>query len=244
MSNKKLSFYGHIRKQVPFFLNKKTHAIFDRDTGRILFLTNYIDTVNAFKYFANTSHLYNIRKKVRAMPPNSSLTANRAYNFSLDLSQGGLKETDNQIIETKVKNMAEQKKFRILRNKAALLDLVYSHISSIRAAMFGSVYGQQIVYVLKHIEAIHVLRTSQDDKLSSEPWSFPFLNSYANLKKISLEQAAREVQIKADISITKLAENEELRLKYTALIVQAGTTQELLDIYYQFEKEFKLYGQL
>ena len=129
----------------------------------------------------------------------------------------------------------------LTREKAAALDIINSRVAFMRKPFVKDITGQDFVYQIKKQEAEEILATP-DDEL--QPEKFLFLSEYSNFTGVDLKFAAREVILQHDFYFSRLADTENLRIKYSRSINTAKDLAELRAIIADFNQDTTAYARI
>lgn len=142
-------------------------------------------------------------------------------------------------INLQIYSMEELETLILDNQKVAALDLMHFKIEAHRSYVSGQMLGQDFIYMSKYLEAKEILEKNiQDDaKLN-----YPFTTGYANVKNISLQEAAKHCLIQYEIQAGYLAESENIRVKYKDIIEKEKDIKNIKTIVNDFETEHHKYG--
>lgn len=135
---------------------------------------------------------------------------------------------------TNISNFEELYYYILMNQKGSLMDKIHDQVNYYRNCHTKTLDGQDYLYALKYIEAKEIISKGivQDDFMN-----YPFTKTYAELKNISLNQAAKEILMQNEIERDFLAESEFLRMKYTNIIRKETDIKNLKKILVDFETE-------
>jgi len=128
----------------------------------------------------------------------------------------------------------------VLNNqKVAAMDLMHFKIEAHRSYVSGQMLGQDFIYLAKYLEAKEIIDKDIqfDDKLK-----YPFTMGYANVKNLSLQEAAKHCMIQYEIQAGYLAESENIRVKYKNILEKETDIKNIKSIVNEFETEHHKYG--
>ena len=175
--------------------------------GRLLAVANYFASVKAFAEFdASFSFSYSLKSmKHRQF---TVFSKNRCWR--LNIGSEGLWE-DNP----KIESLEELKALVLLNQKVALLDKIHKQLDISRKKATRGAAGQHNIYFAKYLEAREILDKgiTDDDTLR-----YPFTSGYADTLGIGLVEAARRIMLQYETQSAFLAENENMRMRYTTAI--------------------------
>jgi hypothetical protein len=127
----------------------------------------------------------------------------------------------------------------LTNQKAAAFDIMFDKLGVFRRLIIKNIDGQDLIYMSKYLEAKEIM----SNNITEDPTSkYVFTNSYAKLKDISLQEAAKLIIMQHDIRSGFLSENETLRLKYKDLICKETDIANLKNIVNSFVVENSKYG--
>jgi len=129
----------------------------------------------------------------------------------------------------------------LTREKAAALDIINTRINFMRKPFIKDITGQDLVYQIKKNEAEKILSTP-DDQLDKA--DFLLLSDYARSFDCDLKFAAREVLLQHDFHFSRLADTENLRIKYSRAINNANEISELRALIADFNQDTTAYARL
>lgn len=131
--------------------------------------------------------------------------------------------TDEKLIE-----------YKLMSEKAAVLDLMYTSLFSYRKSMQKELPFQDLAYHYKEREASFILSGMGKP---TEHDHFPFVEGYAEAKGIPLLEAAKEIVFHSNLMRAKLADSERIRVKYQQQVVDCKTMSNMADITKSFLQE-------
>jgi len=104
-------------------------------------------------------------------------------------------------------------------------------------------YGDQqaSIYMAKYLEAKEFLKlglTEDDD------CEYPYVTAYARLRNITPVESATLIKLQYNIKNSFLAEQENLRIKYTHLLLEQTDLKSLNNVFEKFLTEYDKYGSI
>ena len=129
----------------------------------------------------------------------------------------------------------------LTREKAAALDIINARVNYMRKPFIKDITGQDLVYRIKKQEAEEILATPLDQINEDK---FMFLSEYAKYAEVDLHFAAREVLLQHDFYFSRLADTENLRIKYSRAVNTAEEIPELRAIIADFNQDTTAYARL
>ncbi len=114
-------------------------------------------------------------------------------------------------------------------------------IGFLRAQTVNAVPLQEIVYVIKRLEAERFIKECKPAQ-ECDPLEYPYVMQYADLSGLTPHQAANEILLKAQLCGDMLNKSEYFRLKYMALLRDTNSVGAIDAILIGFRRE--LYGDM
>jgi hypothetical protein len=133
-----------------------------------------------------------------------------------------------------VRTGAALQKSLVAMAKVQTIGRVMEHISRIRYRVMRGVDYQDVVHLIKLQQAEAFRATGYDEKRLIE---FPYVVHYADLKEITLKQAADDIIIKAKLDADYLMNTESIRMKYFNIIKKEENVDVLSTIVSDFLRE-------
>jgi hypothetical protein len=153
------------------------------------------------------------------------------------------KDTNNHqwVNNIPIKSIESLKEYVLINQKIALLDRIHDTIEFQRTEQCKLLSGQETIYNAKYLEAKSILNSglTKDELLN-----FPFVSGYAANKEISLQQAAKEIELQYEITKGFLSESENLRIRYTNIVRKETDIGNLQNIFRDFYDESFKYAEL
>jgi hypothetical protein len=208
--------------------SKYTHAVLQADTGRIICLTNWLETAKAMESEENTRVWYFI---------NNSRKIPRAINVNIPCEY----VFDNITSSFYKKSISDEEiaKCLILSEKSAVFDIIHRTINKERVHIRPALAMQEPIYQLKLEEAKDLLSGNTFD-----PSRHPYTHNYALLKSITPIVAAQRIINKNNFAKARLFETEVLRMKYVTMLKSCKDLLQINEICNEFSRETNIYGRL
>lgn len=219
--------------------NQTYHALLEQKTDKILALTTHMISVTKLSetihnsycvYYINTPNIHFI-PKIIDFDYISHVISFDNFNieemFRYRIYKGKLLK-DVEITDILYSNL--------IANKGFALDYINKFITHFRRPFNMDIGLQQETYHLKHHETLDFFDNKRD--------FYPFIQSYSELKNITLEQAAKEIKIQSEFYLYSLSNIENLRIKYTNLILDLNNEADIDTVLSDFMNEGVFYGYM
>lgn len=200
--------------------------------GRIMGISKIPMTVRSLcgiKYYTSYSFYLMNQEKY------GWIEKNKCWKFS--------KDTNNRKWSTNlpIKSIESLKEYILMNQKVSLLDRIHDIIDFQRSEHCKVLLGQELIYTAKYLESKCILDNNLE---KDELLEFPFVSGYATSKDISLQQAAKEIQLQYQIQKGFLSESENIRIRYTNLIRKENDIKNFQSIFQDFHDESYKYSGL
>ena len=210
-------------------LNSKfTHAVLEADTGRLLSLTNWLETAKAMESEENTRVWYFINNS-RKIPRAINVNIPCQYVFDNITSSFYKKTTSDEDIG----------RCLIMSEKSAVYDIIHRTINKERVHIRPALAMQESIYQSKVEEAKEIL-----SGVVFNPSKHPYIHNYSSLKQITPVVAAQRIITKNNFAKARLFETEVLRMKYVTMLKKCKDLYKINEIYNEFSREANIYGRL
>jgi len=133
----------------------------------------------------------------------------------------------------KVLTEAIRSKSVLANHKVQAIMQIMGNLNLSRAELATGLDFQETVYRLKKSQAQAYKKLGSAENASE----FPFVEQYAEIAGISLEQAADEILFKSKIAEDKLLRSERMRLKYFDKLKKASNAEEIDAVMSEFHRE-------
>jgi hypothetical protein len=204
----------------------KTNGLFDHATGRYACVSNWSSTINTL-HRCNLNYMPSFTLLgIHKIKGSGMLTFDNYWAWSVDGSKR-MHFTPEMVSEDKLIE------YRLMAEKAALLDNMYTSLFSYRKSIQKELPFQDLAYHYKEREATFILMgmgIREDDH-------FPFVEGYAEAVGLSLVDAAKEIVFHSNMMKAKLADSERIRVKYQHLVIKCKELNEIGEIANDFLKE-------
>lgn len=209
-----------------FPLTMRTNGLFDHATARYSCVSDWAATIN-------TLHRCNLNYTpsftllgIHVVTGGAFMDSQNYWCWTVD-PRTNLIYTEDLITTEKIIE------YRLMSEKAAVLDLIYTSLFSYRKSIQKELPFQDLAYHYKEREATLILSgisIREDDH-------FPFVEGYAEAKGIPLIEAAKEIAFHSNLMRAKLADSERIRVKYQQRVVDCKTIGNMSDITKSFLQE-------
>jgi hypothetical protein len=211
-----------ILRKLPF--SRDIHGMYDHSTGRYACVSTWSATMNAL-HRCNLNYTPSfILRGCHTIQELESITTINYWLWAVDVNR-------NMIMKPEMLNPLKIKEYRMMAEKAASLDYMYSVLFAYRRSIQKELPFQDLAYFYKEREAQLILAGNQTID------ECPFVQPYADIRGISLMEAANEIVLHAKMMRIKLADSERIRTKYQHMIVEEREINLIPDIVYEFKKE-------
>ena len=194
--------------------------------GRLLAISNYFASVKAFAEFDAS---FGFSFTLKGMNPRQYAVFSKNRCWRLTVNSNGEWEDSPQI-----KTLEELGAYVLLNQKIALLDKMHRQLDLARKKATRGAAGQHNIYFAKYLEAKEIIEKniSVDDTLK-----YPFTSGYADTQNIGLMEAARRIMLQYETNSAFLAENENIRMRYTSKVKRETDIKNLNTITAEFLNE-------
>jgi hypothetical protein len=209
----------------------RLHSLVDLETQRIVCVTNNTSTTRALSTLINVHEFSSCNKRIANEWDKTITQENCIYWGWFDRYKTRTPTAQN------FNKFEEYYRCMLLNEKGSALDRIHIEIALIRNQQYNDMFLQDDIYTQKYIEATTYLATKNAKNTL-------FLNSYADMKNITLDQAAEQIINMRMFHLSYLNETETLRMKYTNLILDQTDFFEIQQVVSNFIKEAYEYGIL
>ncbi len=225
-----LKFFSKRKKEKDF--TYKYYCLLDINTSGLLVIRKNFQCMNFLKeYTLDTTLVGLFSSNFFEEKFFSRLeTSSDCYRFRWDSSKNLFVKNKN------ITNLLQEKSF-LASTKYDLLEDISSRIISFRGRVKKTLPYQETIYLTKKHQAE---RFKDRGYPESELLEYPYVLQYADLKKISLKQAADTILLKSSIDDGMLAKTELLRLKYFNKVRESSSKEELENTHKEFLLDFNI----
>ena len=209
----------------------RLHSLIDLETQRFVCVTNNTSTTRAMSTIINVNEISSCNKRIARQWDNEITHENCIYWGWFDRYKTVMPTAQN------FTKFEEYYRCILLNEKASALDRIHVEIAFIRNQQYNDMFLQDDIYTQKYIEATTYLATKNAGNTL-------FLKSYADMKNITLEQAAEKIIAMRMFRLSYLNETETLRMKYTDLVIKQTDFFAIQEVVTNFIKEAYEYGIL
>lgn len=124
----------------------------------------------------------------------------------------------------------------LMRRKYILLCRFVNSLNTIRQSMNTGIYAQSTVHLMKRQEAEKVQQAEREGKKIAGA-DYPFVDQYAYLSQISIEQAANDIVFAAKLKQETLLFSERIRMEFFRKIRETQSAEEVADIWKEYISE-------
>ena len=209
--------------------SKHTHAVLEVETGRLICLTNWLETAKAMESEDNTRVWYFINN-TNKLP--KAVNVNLPFEYVFDNITSSFYKKD--IIEEQ-----QVQKYLTLSEKSAVYDILHRILNRERTHIRPALALQETVYKLKLEEACAIISGETYDANT-----YPYIREYSCLTNISPMQAAQRIINKDKLQKSRLVETESIRMKYISLLKSCKDLSKINDLHDEMVRETSIYGAL
>lgn len=212
---------------------KPVHLLIDPETTRVACASNRLTTINSMR---DGKHILGVKYNVNPkLDPKFDSTC--AWEWCLMskhiISVSKFAEAHRvplkyELLET----------FQLLSMQCAAIDYIIGKISMIHKSYHYDLPLQDTIYNVKYEQAKRVLNGE------TQMMEVPMIHRWADLRKITLKQAAKEIIFKFEDAAIKLMEADDLRLRYTHLIKAETDAMEIPSLCHNFDNENSVYSKV
>ena len=209
------------------------HVVCDIPTGRLLAATRHVHTADKLSYNTLNSHV--------------CVLANRAQiDLDFDTNRPYYHRVEDIRIERISSPLSDKDLYdsALVAEKALALDFILSTTSDIKLRSYANGLLQYQIYDLKLKEANDIITSGIDSIDDEVQLKYPFVASYALLEELSLQTAAREVQLRHEFFYTKMAAVESLRMRFNKRVIECTDIRDVPLAIQEFLAEAGLYAQV
>jgi hypothetical protein len=214
--------------------NRKTNALVSIGDKRILAVTTFsasVRTISDFDKQVVYSYIFDGMKGIQS----NVFSKNKCWRMRI--TDDGYGWNDSPNIET-YKQLAD---YILINQKAELLDQIYKPINHFRTMIMRGTRSQQNVYFAKYLEAKDIVENDIEEDLFLK---YPFTTGYADTIGVDLLEAAKRIMLQHNTQMSRLAENENLRIRYSNMIKSETDISNLKEILTSFHSENYSYANL
>jgi hypothetical protein len=151
-----------------------------------------------------------------------------------------LNDTDDGWIENlQIYSMEELQSYVLDCQKVAALDFIHTRIEAYRSYILGKMLGQEFIHHAKYLESKDIIKNNVE---TDEELNYPFITGYANVKNVSLQEAAKLCLIQYEMQSGYLAESENIRIRYKNIIQEETDLKNIKGIISDFHTAHQRYG--
>lgn len=211
----------------------QTHSLYDHATGRMICVSNWSATINTLhRCGLNYTPNFVALKSTSLFHTDKSPTSTNYWEWLFDPHKNEMIYSPSNFPYDKVEE------YSLIAEKAGCMDYVCSVVFAFRRSIQKEFPFQDLAYHYKEREATFIVAGMG----VRDTDSFPFVEPYAEIKNISLQDAAKEILVHANLFKHKLADSERIRIKYQELIVKEKDMNNLSSLMYEFDREVHLNG--
>ena len=229
-----LQLNNHFKTKKRTLNSQRIHSIIDYETNRFLVLSKWASTIIALRSTLNSCPKFNIK-----IPTAPNFDAANCWMYTSNNWMSTIVPSQFPVLT----NLTVDKvyKFLLLQRKTNSLDAINDFISIERMSINKDLPYQSFIYQEKYSEAKQII----DNNISTDlDMNYPFVSSYAKLRDISLIDAAKDIVFQYKNIIYRNCESEEIRIKYSRLIIEETDLDKFPIIMDEFNKESQVYANL
>lgn len=214
------------------------HIVIDFSNDRIIASSRYLHTIRTLiDNTLNSKAFYGVNKglfKGKVSPEFDRLTP---YLFTYKIGAGDIKLTSTPL------SYEEKYYYALAAEKGFALDYLFIKLRDMRRPFQSDIPLQQDVYAIKYEQAVKFL---QEENISPDRYEleFPFIQGYAEVEGYSMEIAAREIKLRREMFISRMAKIETQRQEYTNKIMACTDIREIKNIIHAFVDQGFNYGKM
>jgi len=214
--------------------SNNTNVLVASSDKRILAVCNHASSVRALSDFDKQVVYSYVFDGMQGIQRNS-FTRNKCWRMRVKDDGSGWNDSPN------IQNTDELYSYILINQKAALMDIIHDELDIVRRLINRDSNGFQDVYFAKYLEAKYIIENNiTEDKLLE----YPLITGYADVCNISFVEAAKRILFKYETHIARLAENENLRMRYTDTVKREDKLENLQNILEKFKAEIIEYGNI
>lgn len=214
--------------------SNNTNILVASGDKRILAVCNHASSVRALSDFDKQVVYSYVFDGMNGIQRNSFMR-NKCWRVRVKDDGSGWNDSPN------IQSEEELYSYIVINQKAALMDIIHDELDKVRRLINRDSHGFQDTYFAKYLEAKEILEKNiLEDKLLK----YPMTTGYAECVGISFVEAAKRIMFKYETHIARLAENENLRMKYTDLIKREDRLENLQCLLDKFKTEIIEYGNI
>jgi hypothetical protein len=205
------------------YRKKALHSLICVKTNRLICFSNWKQTIGSLQ--ENNTHAWY----------NMNLSQKIPKEINLNLSFDYVYDSISQNFVKKEIEDSELMPYLIISEKSSAFDFLNRNICKMRYGSISQLPHQTEIYKKKYNEAVAFI--DSDFSVSR------YLKSYSDIKGIDMRQAAKLIIEKHELYNAVLENSEHIRLKYTELIRNSNSLEELNLVYDNMNKEINVYGK-
>lgn len=204
---------------------KNHHTLFTAVDGRVLAVSEHYRSVAALAGFDSIVI--------------SGFCPTNLSNLAIDLNFPcvWVRSSWTSVVQDIAFNHDDFERYALISQKALALDFLNSiYDRRTRELLIGSA-----IYDCKYKQAKEIIKQNIQADVSSQ---YAFVSGYADVAEISLEMAAKRIIFKHEDNQAKLAELENLRIRYQKLILEESDLKKIKAIVINLDTELRQYAQV
>ena len=215
--------------------NKQSNVLVDVTDKRILGVGVYASSVRALSSFDKQVVYSYVFDSMKNITQRNLFSRNKSWRMRV--SDDGYGWADSPNIAT----VEQLHSYMIVNQKVALLDVIHEELDRFRRVITKGTTTQQNIYFSKYLEAKQIVDNNIEHDTLLE---YPYTTGYAEINNMSLQEAAKRILFQHDSEASRLAENENLRLRYSYMVRDETQLENLKLILNSFMTENTKYSNL
>jgi hypothetical protein len=212
---------------------KPVHVLIDPETTRVACASNRLTTINSLR---DGKHILGPKYNINAtIDPNFDSTCSWEWCLMSKHILPVAKFAEANKVPLKYEML---EKFQLISMQAGAIDYIVGKLTGLHKSLQYDLPLQETTYLIKYEQAKRVL-AGEDDIME-----VPMVWRWADLRSISITQAAKEIKFKFEDTAIKLMEAEDLRQRYTHLIKKQVDAMEIPSICHDFDNENSVYSKV
>lgn len=214
---------------------KPVHVLIDPETTRVACASNRLTTINSMR---DGKHILGPKYNV-------NLRIDQAFDSTCSWDWCLMSKHIVPVAKFSEANSVPLKyelleKYQLLAMQAAAIDYIVGKVTAIHKSLQYDLPLQETTYLVKYNQAKMVLAGYRDIDIMDVPMVW----RWSELRKISMEQAAKEIVFKFEDTAIKLMEAEDLRQRYTHMIKNCSEAIEIPSLCHDFDNENSVYSKV
>lgn len=239
-------FAAYMAEKRPFYVSsdlvKKSpteyHLLADFSNDRIICTSKFLHTIRTMHdNTLNAKPFYGINKVHLKSKISGQFDRTNVCLFTYKQGVGDIVKSSVEL------SFEDRYYYTLAEEKSFALDVLFTKIRDMRRPFHSDILLQQDIYAIKYEEALRFLSEENVDPTRYEP-EFPFVAGFASVEGYDMVTAAKEIKLRREMFMARMAKIETQRLEYTAKIMACEDIRDLKGIVKSFIDQGFNYGKM